>query len=277
MFWTSYVVHTPAASSYEGPGDIVTSGFVAWGGLKAFKASYATGSNPALDLHNDSTGNFDSTINILSDGSLDVDAATAAAGRGATKIGKLYDQTGNAKHWVQNTNGDRPVLALTGGPNNSYTIVCNSVGMLPMASGTTITAAQPFFYTAVVVADVGITGNQMIMGKKEAAPANYLSYRSGDGFALAAGGAEITVAGTEGTWYHVVAMGSGASSSLWVDTTNQTGNAGSTGYSAEALDWGGNSDAIFFDGKISEAGIWTGDVTSSQADLNTNAHSRWSF
>lgn len=38
-----------AASSYTGPGDIV-SGANAWYGLRGYTAAYSTGSNPAVDL-----------------------------------------------------------------------------------------------------------------------------------------------------------------------------------------------------------------------------------
>src|SRR3974390_3161095 len=64
----------PAAGGgpYVGPGDIV-SGATVWYGLRGYSAAYSTGSNPAVDLV-DQAGANTITINIKSDGTLDVAA-----------------------------------------------------------------------------------------------------------------------------------------------------------------------------------------------------------
>ena len=71
-----------AASTYTGPGDIV-SGATAWYGLRAYKASYATGSNNALNIRRTSDNSTENIV-ILSSGALDIATANSFAGTDAT-------------------------------------------------------------------------------------------------------------------------------------------------------------------------------------------------
>jgi hypothetical protein len=73
------------SGSYTGPGDIA-SGASLWVGLRAYRASYATGSNPALIVRR-AKDNTTQTINILSNGALDVASAASFAGTDATCSG----------------------------------------------------------------------------------------------------------------------------------------------------------------------------------------------
>lgn len=89
-------------SSYFGPGDVL-SGATAFGGLRAYNAAYATGSNPAIDVV-DSSGTNLTTIHILSTGFIDTAALTTFnTAHGTPSVTKLYDQTGNGNDATQTT------------------------------------------------------------------------------------------------------------------------------------------------------------------------------
>lgn len=120
----AYFAAPPSAASYVGPGDIVATGWYLWGGVRAFNAAYATGSNPALDIV-DQAGANPLTANILASGFLDATSISAwVAAHSVTTIlvSKLYDQTGNGRHLTQATNANRPSLNLTGGPSSGPAI-----------------------------------------------------------------------------------------------------------------------------------------------------------
>jgi hypothetical protein len=78
--------------SYTGPGDVV-SGATFWVGLRAYKKSYATGSNNAITVRNQKTSST-SNIVILSNGSLDVATAATFAGTDATATCTVSGTTG---------------------------------------------------------------------------------------------------------------------------------------------------------------------------------------
>lgn len=79
---SNYNVAIPAAPSYTGPGDIVP-GATFWHGLRAYNATYATGSNNALNVRR-ASDNATANIVILSNGNLDVATAATFAGTDAT-------------------------------------------------------------------------------------------------------------------------------------------------------------------------------------------------
>ena len=72
----------PGCPSYIGPGDIVP-GATFWHGLRAYNATYATGSNNALNVRR-ASDNATANIVILSNGNLDVATAATFAGTDAT-------------------------------------------------------------------------------------------------------------------------------------------------------------------------------------------------
>ena len=74
-----------SGAGYTGPGDIA-AGASLWVGLRAYKASYATGSNPAVIVRR-AKDNTTQTINILANGALDVASAASFAGTDATCSG----------------------------------------------------------------------------------------------------------------------------------------------------------------------------------------------
>lgn len=95
-----------------------TSPSGAWSMSRALLASYV--GSPLFDLRR-SSDNGTLTIYAGSDGSADLAGAgyTAWAGADSIFVTKVYDQTGNGKHWVQGTAGWQPRFSPTGGGTNS--------------------------------------------------------------------------------------------------------------------------------------------------------------
>lgn len=92
-----------SGSSYTGPGDVV-SGAIFYGGVRAYNAAYATGSNNAMTIRR-ASDNTTSNIVILSTGALDVATATTFCSATTCYVATLYNQSGGgAPNAVQTTN-----------------------------------------------------------------------------------------------------------------------------------------------------------------------------
>jgi hypothetical protein len=278
-FYSIGGVYTAPSSGYVGPLNVATgTSPLAWGGVSALSTAYAAGIGAAVDLHNDGTGTLDGTIYIdPTTGLINIAAATAAAGRGATKVGKVHDQTGSGRHWTQTNNGLRPVLHLTNGPGSKPTIMCDSAGALEMTGGT-VSVADPYFYTAVIRANTA-AGSPSPYSGPTADINSKVVYRTATTFyGISDGGGEQGNTASEAVWYHVLSFANGGTGTIWVDTSSGGGSGiGSSGISAGAIGWGGHHGLAYFNGRISELGIWSGDPTSVAGAINTNAHTRWGF
>ena len=146
-------VHVPPApSGYTGPGDVV-SGAYAWYGLRGYTAAYSTGSNPALDLV-DQAGANQITVNILSDGRLDVASISAwvtANSVSTIKVKRWYDQSGNARHLNQATLTNMPVLNLTGFGSLPAVTITGTVPQTMATSTGSFAQSQPITYSFVYI------------------------------------------------------------------------------------------------------------------------------
>lgn len=265
-------------AAYTGPGDIVSSA-TAWWGLQAYSAAYAApGTNPAIDLHNDGSGAFVATINILSTGLLDTATAATVIAGGASRIGKAYDQTGNGRHITQATNGQRPQLQL------------NVLGTLPsmffdgvtrgdvLQTAGAVTIPQPYSYEAV--AQISAAGGVRPIIGSVGDTATSLAYRAGSLSAvLSSGAGEIAQATSQSAfhcWQGICPSNTGTIQSDGSATT--AAGIGTTGYTT-ALTLGSNQAGGFWDGYIGDCGIWSLDNTAFLTSMNANAHSakRWNF
>lgn len=255
------------AAAFQGAGDVV-SGAVAWWGLRAYNAAYATGSNPALDL-TDNVGTT-TTINILSTGFLDT--ATAAPLVATRRVSKLYDQTGNGRHQIQATFATMPELDVSGTPFMKWD---NARGVFMVTSGT-VTQAQPFSQSIVVQRWQNFTTQMDITIGNATANGRILFANSANNMFLFSGGSTTNFAVSDSAYHAVQALFSGASSAAMVDGTNNAGlNAGTGGYSSDGLQLGNtNVDML-----LREAGVWFSDISASFTALNTNQHGSngWNF
>src|SRR5258706_14710917 len=107
----------PFSGGYQGPGNVVTTGWIFWFGLRAFSA--ATAGTKAANICNSGDANC-ADVNTLANGNFDVATATGAplncGGAGGTcTIKTLYDKSGatnctTACDFTQATIASRPTL-----------------------------------------------------------------------------------------------------------------------------------------------------------------------
>jgi len=267
--------------SYTGPGDIVA--FSHWYGLRGYSAAYSTGSNPAADLV-DQAGANTITVNILSDGTLDVASiATWVAAHSVTtiKVTKLYDQVGT-NHASQGTLATMPVLVLgpvTGLASNRPAMVFANAQFLATATGPNI--AQPLTYSSVAIRTSGTTDVGMMAGDNGNDPEMIL--QAATVASIFAGGSVVSQTQTNNAWHSFHGVFNGASSVMNVDGTSGTsGSAGTNGLAVGHLLWIGRdsfaASGSWWVGNINEAGVISAAASgANMTSLSSNQHSYWGY
>lgn len=269
---------------YTGPGDVV-SGAAVWYGLRGYNAAYATGSNPAVDI-TDQAGSNPLTVNILTNGNLDVATISAwvtAHSVTTIRIAKLYDQTGSGSHRDLTSVGStvsHPILTLS------------AIGSLPgmtfdsslneqLLSSATYTTSQPFTQMAAAKANAVGSSIRAIIGFENTA---LLASDSSAALVEVDAGSNLFIfTMVPAQFYSYGGMYNGASSAasfIGSNTNNTTGNAGTNAPSGTKIEMGydtGGTLGNAFDGVTLEAGIWPGDKSSSFGAMATNQRAYWGY
>lgn len=279
-------VHSTGGGSYTGPGD-VQSGAVWWGGLRGYAAAYATGTNPAVDLADQAGGN-PITINIKSDGTLDVAAiATWVAAHSVTtiRIATLYDQSGGGNNAVQAALANMPQLVLgpiTGLASNRPTITFNGGSFIETGLISGADLAQPITMSAVAIRTSGTTAGGMIGGVGGGSNPELL-FDTANNAGVYSGSAVVDAAQTDNAWHAFQGVTNGASSLVNVDGVDgSTGNSGSSGLTRSGTGHivvGADTFGQAMVGNFGEAGTWNISFTTAakSAAMSANQHSYWGF
>lgn len=262
------------ASAYVGPGDI-RSGAKLWYGFRGYSAAYSTGSNPCCDIvrASDSTTQ---TINILSNGAIDLATAVAFLAATTGVVSKLYDQSGGGLHLTQSTSAQRPTFALNvSGSHPALRFVRASSQSLINATG--LTQAQP----VTVVAASSRTGNNTSTGVVigNGTTSDYYYNNAPNTVAMYNGTSAVTATASDAAFHVLQWITNNADqSSITVDsTTTNTGDPGSGGFSGQ-LYMGSDAIPDLLTADVFEAGVWSG--VSSGAQLTSmygNVHTYWGF
>ena len=238
-----------APLGYTGPGNIVTGATGFWG-LRGYNAAYATGSNPGIDIRN-AADTTTTTLNILSDGSLDV--ASVPGTGGPFRVSKVYDQIGT-NHFVQTDHAVRPTLLLNAigtRPAMVFNLAhgLDGGGLTPAVQPSTVsvfiklidTAYQALLYT-------GDNSIRLDNGQPPGGPANAAMEAGGVGV----GKYPLAV----NAWYGIQAVFNGAASDFNFNGVPIIGDAGTNG--AGSLTYIGHSGAGVqsMNGHIYEFGLW---------------------
>lgn len=265
--------------SFTGAGDIVGSAQT-WWGLRGYNAAYATGSNPAVDIV-DQAGVNDLTVNILSNGNLDVASVSSwvtANSVSTIRVKRLYDQSGNARHLTQATTANMPVLTL------------NAIGSLP---GLTMSGSQEMDTTGYSAPSSGAGGGTWTAVAKRTANSSSLAcIITTDGGPILAfkdaadqinftGYGSLLVSGATENAFHSATLAYNAAGdllTLYVDSLPPATQA-SFANPGSGISIGRRVDgAVPLTGVWLEGGIWGSEFTSGQASsMNSNQHTYWGF
>lgn len=259
---------------YTGPGDI-NGAAVAWYGLRAYNAAYATGANPSIDVV-DSSGANTTTIKILAGGDLDYAAlATFVGAHGAASISKLYDQAGT-RHMTQATVANMPTFQLSPAGLTAGRGAMKFIGSVPqgLVAASSMALTQPSTIAAVGIrtsfpgsfstlfGDTGGTG--LLFNSTSGTLIDYAGVTSG------------SVTAAENTWHSAQGVPNATASKIDIDGTTTTGlSSGGTGITTPCVGVAGSSFPLT--GMIAEGGFWSTDKSANFAAINANAHTYWGF
>jgi len=252
----------PPAVTYLGPGDVVP-GAAWWVGLRAYSAAYAASGGPAIDIV-DGTGASTQVINVLANGLLDEAAvATWSTTHGTPYVKKLYDQTGNGRHFNNADEGELQVNSIgTGGTLPSIKATNNHGIVFTMAGGST--SAPPFTFVHVCLI-----------------PANELTFNFGNLVQIPGSGGVFFMPPDQGTYIfprpphaintieRFIAINDGTNtngSSLRINGTLANGTLNNSALSGNYLITANDVDAVFVEG-----GHWLIKFSGAQ-DANMDAH-----
>lgn len=266
---------------YTGPGDVVGSAY-GWWGLRSYNAAYATGSNPAIDIVDQANANS-LTVNILADGSLDVAAiSTWVTANSVTTIyvTKLWDQTGNGRHFTQSSFPSifSPTLVLNG--QGSLPVIRSPGGNDTNLSRTFTSISQPFTVSTVAKRTGSLTNEKWGGGTVKTSSVLW-GFGTGNNLAKMYGGANTTATAADNTWHGIQYVFNGASSDINVDGSVNTVNAGTNSIPADTVDlFNGAGQGGSLHGDWGEAGIWGPSLAFSSTqstNMKNNQQAYWGY
>jgi hypothetical protein len=261
--------HASGGGGYVGPGDL-SSGAYSWYGLRGYSAAYASGTNPAVDLV-DQAGSNPVTINILSNGKLDVASISAwvsAHSVTTIRVPKLHDQSGNGRDVSNTTLANMPFLTLS------------SLGSLPgltfsandLQTASAINISQPF--TVSMVDTWTGTGVGIVWFDDNLS--HQVRYNNPTTLTLQ-NVLSATVPSSSPT--SVQGLFNNTTSSITVNGTLTSGTISDATQANGHLNIGA-TDLIGsnpFVGSLFEIGTWASDITANNAAMTANQRAYWGF
>lgn len=272
-FQSRAAIDKGAATSYTGPGDIV-SGAIGWWGLRGYNAAYSGNVAQVCDT---ATNLICANI-TWSAGALvfpTIGGSLCDNSSNICDIATLYDQSGYGNAMTQSNYSLRPTLVVGTHPY----LVFGNTSVLAVSTGPG--SSQPWTISGVSYQSSNLGGD--VLGQPNtnygyAMTSNY-SHNQVRFFA----GALANVGSiADGSWHAIQFVANSASSVAYVDGTSNsispsTGALGSSG--GYAIN-GGYVDLLGQLGGIRfcEVGAWPSGFTSgNQSSMNSNQHTYWGF
>lgn len=262
---------------YSGPGDLAT--FHTWVGLRAY--SNATLGGNLVDVWGNTTSTTFTFVSNATTGAIELSAGGAAAfisGNSSTMfVNKMYDQTGNGRHFNWVGIGSAPLFSTTGAPpsNTTHAIQFGSGGS-KLLRCTGFALSQPFsvnsvFRTTTSGSIQALQGESTNFAFGETAANNVRLYA---GSSVTSGPAIST-----NTWYMAQGVANGASSVSTLDTTDTSVSPGTSAISSgHAYEVGSNDFTETFTGSKLEWGIIASAANGTlRGNLNSNAKTFWGY
>jgi len=212
-------------SSYTGPGDVITTGWAAWWGFRAFSA--ATRGTPCCRIKQFSAPNAEQDFNTnATTGVVDIAAITAfiaANGGGVHEVIAMYDQTATDRHITGNANFTTTALG------SFMALAANS--LTSAAVGTAY--PQPFTFVAAVQYETG-TGQGTILVENVGATQMGVAAGGAVDNAFLYAGTILSGVATEGVPHAIIGVFNGGSSVIRIGNTETSGAAGAGGITSGA-------------------------------------------
>lgn len=249
---------------YIGPGDIWPH--VIWGGLRAY--SKAKCGDPCCRVVR-ASDSATLVINSLANGSLDASAVTAFIAGTTGKVDILYDQVAG-NDLINTTDASRPSITAST-LNASYGLIFTAASSGVLESTSTMgTVAQPFTFTGIMRQAAATLG--YIINIDGGYGGAGVLRRSGPVFDMYAG-AELTAGYTAAAWYSCLFMFNGASSTLSINYSETTGNAGTQATSDVPFRTSDVTEGTFADVDYTELGWVNNSIPlASRMALHDNMH-----
>lgn len=257
------------AAAYTGPGDVVSGALGFWG-LRAYNAA-AIGANAIRIIRASDSAEQDFVT--LANGSLDVASIATFLTATTGQVKKLYDQTGNAKHFDVNgsTRADFLLADLGSLPTISKTYDAST----PLSTTNSISRSQPFTISGIVnqISDIGGTTRIFV----ENGNPMWLAINATRLFLLDNNGGATLMTATsslpDATWHSVIGVYDGASSKAVINGNITTGGSIGSGAMSGTLDL-----MSIITGKFTQIGIWPAALDNTQiAAMDTNDRAYWGF
>jgi hypothetical protein len=272
-------LYSSNAVTVTGPGDVVTSGWICWYGLRAFSAAVAaTGTQKAVTVRR-ASDNTTADILILTTGRLDIATLTTFLTSTTGFVTEWYDQTGNGFHCTQSTTSKQPQILTSGGPgtgNPSVKFVGSSSQCLFGVSNPTISQNSSASWVAERTGTFTSTSSVITTGGNQ----NTGFFSTANQTFLFAG-FSATQSAADSAWHAFNATLAGGSSPVNIDGTISTGSVGSDTANGVVSIGANNGASQFLTGNIVECGRNTTQFTNpTQLQLlNTNQHGTtgWNF
>lgn len=261
---------TVVAAPFSGAGDVV-SGATFWGGLRAYNAA-AIGVLAAIRLRRTSD-NTEQDFGTIAGGGLNLAGISSFQGAANLFVTKLYDQSGNANHFVQATAANQPQF-IPSGFGSLPVVRFNHTNATLLRNATITTINQPWTLTA-------LAKQTTVLGTFDTA----FSVSGGNGGIYFTSSttidifAGISLNGTQvtNTMFALIGLANGASSVISINGTETSGNASTNAIgnlSNQSLGDDGAGDNFTGDG--GEWGLWASGFTGAQrTSMNSNMRNFW--
>lgn len=263
--------------AYVGPGDVVPGATVYYA-MRAYNAAYATAHGNLVMLCGPSDATCE-TETAATNGSLALGTfgATCNLTTIICTVKEWYDQIGS-NNAIQATIANRSTFNPSLGPHSTPGAVFASASSQSYTSSATITQAQPL--TLVAFGERTSVAQMSIFSNATASLNFTFGWNSTANTARAGyGSGSITQTATDSATHSFIGVPNGASSSISIDGSTVTGNAGTNGFSAVTACIGGESTSCashFLNGDFFEGGMWPFAFNSTQiANANSNQTGWW--
>jgi len=258
---SALTVTTNAAGTYRGPGDQTVSDAIGWWGLRAYSSK--TAGHKCLVVTRDSDNAYLQVSSRESDGLIDQTALGTFGTATTLRPSIVWNQSPGATF---NRNG-LAISTFTGLGTVFPTITLNAINSKPTfvytlaaasqlgSLGQLAAISQPFTISTIVER----TGHFTTLTTFERSTTFTDAYLSWNGVAntlVLNAGTDLTATAADSAYHRVQAVANSTSSNLYVDGSNNTGNAGVLGIPANFLATQGFGTGFSTDANMLEVGIW---------------------